>query len=69
MRNFGFIFIYQSHYFPKFNLQDGIKILGDQTPALKPWLNDNQNRVLELFNDYFDCKNGSAFFYPYVSLE
>lgn len=45
-----------------------MKTIGEQTPALEPWLHDNRNRLLELFNDYNECKSRSFFRYPYVSL-
>lgn len=45
-----------------------MKIIGDQNVSLKPWLQDNQNRLLKIFNDYQDCKDIEfSFLIPYVS--
>lgn len=45
-----------------------MKIIGDQNASLKPWLQDNQNRLLKIFNDYQDCKDIEfSFLIPYVS--
>lgn len=37
-------------------------IIGNQTPRLQPWLDDNQNRLLDLFNEYQDCINQPIYF-------
>lgn len=42
-------------------------IIGNQTPRLQPWLDDNQNRLLDLFNEYQDCINQPIYFKLYVS--
>ena len=43
-----------------------MKIIGDQTPALKPWLDDNEKRLLDLFNDYHNCQTKAGIKKLYV---
>lgn len=40
--------------------------IGDENLSLKPWINDNRDRLLDLFNDYNDCIHSVFFYKPYV---